>query len=278
MWKMFVLLAVLLSVAGYARAEDPMSLPQFRQAFVDEIHREYPTARVEPVGDDAVEVTPANGSAVTSYLDHAYDIYRQDPSHLADLLKQFVGVLGTATVVPTITADKLLILVRPSSYAQGQAGGPFPGPLLMRPLAGDLQAFVAVDQPNSYAFPRASELRSALRMKNDAIWARALQNTQAELPAPAKAPPKHVFVLTSGQGIASSMLAEADFWDRADMQVGGAPVVAPVSKDIVLITHEGDAKGIAAMRAAAAKSANDPEGLTTDLFVRRNGGWEVLSP
>ena len=38
----------------------------------------------------------------------------------------------------------------------------------------------------------------------------------------------------------------------------------------------GDPKRVAALRKAAARSAADPDGLTSQLFVRRNGAWEVL--
>ena len=55
-------------------------------------------------------------------------------------------------------------------------------------------------------------------------------------------------------------------------------MVAPVAKDLVLLTHLGDARGVAAVRKMAAESANDPEGLTNQLFVRRNGAWVVLPP
>jgi hypothetical protein len=78
--------------------------------------------------------------------------------------------------------------------------------------------------------------------------------------------------------VASSLLAEPDIWDTPAMQVGGAPVVAPVAKDMVLLTHLDDTKGIAGLREVAAKGAGDADALTQQLFVRRNGAWEVLPP
>jgi hypothetical protein len=79
-------------------------------------------------------------------------------------------------------------------------------------------------------------------------------------------------------GLAASLLVEPDYWDSSALQTHGPPVVAPVAKDIVFLTHLEDRKVVRAMRKAAAASADDPDGLTTQLFVRRNGAWEVLPP
>jgi hypothetical protein len=172
------------------------------------------------------------------------------------------------------------------SYAQAHAamvaGSPEAakhGPLLTRSIAGDLVAMVVVDQPTTYQFIPASTLRAELKLDDAGIWSRALANTRRKLPAvPGGDDKGEVTTLSTGQGLAASLLAEPDYWDTPALQEGGPPVVAPVAKDIVFLSHLGDTRVVAAMHKAAAASVDDPHGLTTEVFVRRDGAWEVLPP
>lgn len=219
-------------------------------------------------------------------LDNAYDHYRADPSQLRTVLSGYVSATLESATPPTYTAAQLLVLVRPVSYAQAhaamEANSPEAakhGPLLTRPIAGELVAMVVVDEPTTYQFIPASTLRAQLKLDDDALLARALANTRRKLPAvPADDDADAVVTLSTGVGLAASLLAEPDYWDTAALQTHGPPVVAPVAKDIVFLTHLGDRKVVRAMRKAAAASVDDPDGLTTQLFVRRSGVWEVLPP
>lgn len=266
----------LIAASGCARAAEPMSMAAFRDAYVAEIRKEFPSVTVKVVSDDVVEVTAAPQRTATAYLDRAYALYRQHPSQLSAILKLFVGNVVAINGNPSFTAGQLRVLVRPASYLTPSGLGK---QLLYRPLAGDLIALVAVDEPTKYIYPPADELRATLKMGDDALWARALENTDHKLPGvPSDAGEKAVAAFTTGEGLASSMLAEPRLWDTPALQSGGPIVVAPVNKDLVFLVRLGDAGRVAALRKAAAESAKDPDGLTTQVFVRRNGAWEVLPP
>jgi hypothetical protein len=281
--SVLVALAALMPGAVACAAPQLLTMAQFRDAYVAELAREYPDDTVTVTGEDQLQITSPLAQVWTAYLDNAYKFYRQDPAHLTDILKRYISIMGETAAEPQISADKLIVLVRPASYAQTQLsmaaapGQPDFGPLLTRPLAGDLLAFVAVDQPHTYSFPPASVLRKALRLDDAAIFQRALENTERRVRGPAS-PPPGLFVYTTGAGVASSLVAESDFWDQPGMQIGGAPVIAPVAKDLVIVAHADDASSIASLRKAAAQSATDPNGLTSDLFVRRSGAWVLLPP
>ncbi|HTX48847.1 MAG TPA: hypothetical protein VME40_05585 [Caulobacteraceae bacterium] len=260
---------------GCAAAATPMSMASFRDAYIAELRREAPSVSVKIVADDAVEVTDGKRLADTAYLDNAYAFYRQDPSQLRAILKRYVGQILATGDLSQYTAAQLRVLVRPVSYLPSDIP---PGKRpLYRPLAGNLVALVAVDQPTAFAFPPADLLRTTLKLDDESLWARALQNTGRKLPrVPPDAGKSAVAAFTTGDGLASSMLAEPDLWDAPEVEAGGPPVVAPVEKDLVFMTRLGDPAGVAALRGAAAKVAGDPDGLTNQLFVRRNGAWEVL--
>ncbi len=272
-----LLLAIaLIAGSGCARADQPMPMTAFRDAYVAEARKEHPTVAVKIVADDVVELTAGPGKTATAYLDNAYAYYRQDPGQLDAILKRYVGNVFPIGSAPTFTADQLRVLVRPASYLSVSAPDK---PLLYRPLAGDLIVLVAVDEPTRYMYPPADQLRTTLKLDDDSIWSRALRNTDRKLPGvPPDAGKAAVAAFTTGEGLASSMLAEPKLWDAPELQTGGPPVVAPVDKDLVYMVRLGDPGRVAALRKAAAQSTSDPEGLTDQLFVRRNGAWEVLPP
>jgi ketosteroid isomerase-like protein len=270
------LVIAIVAAGGCARAARPMSMASFRDAYVAEVRAEQPSASMKVVADDVVEVTKPDQQTFTAYLDNAYAFYRQEPGQLRSILKHYVGELLAARGDTAFTAEQLRVLVRPASYLSITAADK---PLLSRPVAGDLIVIVAVDEPTKYLYPPAAQLRATLKLGDDAIWTRALGNTARKLPGiPAQDGKKSIAALTTGEGLAASLLAEPGYWDTPALKVGGPPVVAPVAKDMVFLTHLGDASGVAAVRKMAAESVNDPEGLTDQLFVRRNGAWEVLPP
>ncbi len=280
-----VVVCAALVTAGCARSATPMSLARFRDAYIAEIHRQEPAATVKVVAENELEVTLPGGGDNDALLDNAYAFYRQDPAQLKAVLGHFVGALFSGEAEAVYTARQLLLLVRPASYLQAEARllGDDPkhlGPPLSRPIAGDLIAIVAVDQPTTYIYPPASSLRAALKLDDAAIWKRAMANTRRKLPGlPPDKGDKAIASMVSGEGVSSSMLVvDPEQWDAPAEQVGGPPVVAPVAKDMLIVTHLGDLGGVRALRKMAAQEADDPDGLTQQLFVRRNGGWEVLAP
>ena len=263
-----------------------MSIADFRDAYAAAIRRAHPDAQVKAVADDELEVTLAGGNGEHDvFVDNAYNFYRADPTQLDAILARYVAAAEEAQRPETDDPSQLVVLVRPRSYLERvtrlQQGSRHRGVTapLTRPIAGDLLAFVAIDHPNTYDFPPADRLRAELKMDDDAIWTRALANTAKHLPGlPRPSRTKAIATLMSGDGLGSSLLAEPDIWDAPTQQKGGAPVVAPVAKDMVLLVHADDAEGVAVLRQLAAKDAGDPDGLTQQLFVRRNGAWEVLPP
>jgi len=63
-----------------------------------------------------------------------------------------------------------------------------------------------------------------------------------------------------------------NLWSGGQVKVDGDIVVAVPAKDVLIATGSLNAAGLARLRAAAAaKFASGPNGLTTALFVYRDG-------
>jgi hypothetical protein len=263
-----------------------MTMPQFRDAFVAEVHRRLPEAKIEVVAEDEISITRPDGTSIASYLDNAYAYYRQEPGTLSEVLARYVSTAIETLAQPPVTAAKLVVLVRPRSYLDAQeaaersaANPQAKGPPLTKPFVGDLLLFVAVDQPTTFSFDPGAGLEAKLKMDQPAIWAAALANTKTRLEsAQLDTSQPSVMLVTTGDGLAPSMMADDDHWDAPSKAGEGAWVVAPVAKDVLLVTHENDAKGVAALRIMASRSDAAPDGLDAGVYVRRAGAWVTLPP
>lgn len=266
-------LAIGLASAGGAAAQAGLSKQAFRERIVAQVKREQPAAKVELVGDLDVRVTvPGDEPMIQSFV-RPYGIYQAEPQRLAEI----VGAMSASFRPVAVTPEALLVLVRSS------ASNPPPGPGgsadrgLTRPIAGDLIALVAVDAPDTYKFLRGSILRSKLKLDDAAIWARAQANTRtAAAIAPRTVRPGPPVEISTGKGLAASLLADEAFWTSKPVAASGPVVVAAVGRDELYLSPLSDARAVAALKQGLADVANEPETLSARLLVRRNGRWEIL--
>ena len=222
--------------------------------------------------DNGLRIMIPGREPITSSLERAYLLYEGTPSELDLIVRNSASSLDASEVIPT--AETLLVIVRPRAYVTSRAGEPAQ---LTRPLAGDMAAIVALDLPDSYAMPAAAKLREALKLDDGAIWARALANTKARIPFPPRELAKgRIAEIQSGKGLASSLLLDDAFWDSPELTRNGPIVVAPFARDDLLVALLSDTESVARLRKLMADVRDDPNGLTNDVIVRRNGQWEVL--
>ena len=266
-----VAVAIAVGWAGSGAAQALLTKDQFRERVVQEVLRAQPGAKVERQGAFGLSATLPGEEPKAQSLERGYVFYQGEPARL----DEYVRNLSAAYAPTRVTPESLLILVRSS------ASNPPPGPggdrAIVRPIAGDLIALVAVDTPESYEFLRASILRRRLKLDDAAIWARAQANTRAALPfQPRPLKPGQPALIESGKGLASSLLADDAFWDAPVMTAGGPVAVAALARDNLYVTPLSDTKMVQALKTMIAKVADDPNTLAPRLLVRRNRHWEVL--
>lgn len=267
-----ILLSAAVALAGCSRAEAAAISPrEFQDRLIAEIQRQHPKAKVARRDDSQLDVRLPHGEGGTLHLERAYEVYRGNPGELDVILRNFAASVGPHAPA---TVESLLVLVRhrDSAPSVGTEAAP-----LMKPLVGDLAAFVAVDRPDSYAIARSDELRSELKLSEADIWAAALKNTRSHLtveprPIPAGRPAE----ISTGEGLAASLLLIDEFWDAKPMTSDGPLVVAPLARDVLIVARLSDTALVQSMRKMMAEVRDDPNGITNDLIVRRDGRWHVL--
>jgi len=268
----------LVALAACSGGGKVLSRQEFRDAYAEAIKHAAPGVTVTPVAGDALEVRRGDKDPARARIDNAYAAYRANPRDLDEILGHYAKLVADAVDnEPTYAAEDLVVLVRPTTYAKGDpALGAVEGPdgePLTRPLAGDVLLIVAADRPDSFVLPAAGDLRERLKLDAAAIWTRAAANTHARLKGPA--PTSKVDIVTTGEGIASSLMAQDDYWDSPAMKARGETVVSPIGRDRLVILHGPTADEVAAWRRTAAEDDRE-DLLSQSLFVRRGGKWEPL--
>jgi hypothetical protein len=270
----WVRLANMLGVATAPLAFSPanaevLSLRAFEARFVAEAERAYPGIRIERLGDGKLRVQRPDGEGGEVSLVRVHALYQGTPEELPTIIGNLVSNIAPR---PPASSDDLLVLVRPSTYAEGDRG-----PRLARPLVGDLSILVAVDRPTAYSIAPASDLVAELKLDEEAIWGRALANTRARLSVqPGRFEGGQPGEISGLDGLASSLLALDEFWDTPQMTSKGPVVVAVFARDYLFFAPESDAPAVQRLRHAMEQSADDPNALTSSLIVRRDGRWHLF--
>lgn len=218
---------------------------------------------------NVVGVTSPGQHQREAFIGDAYRIYHAHPEKLDELVRDSAGLIGNGPA--RADAKSLVVLVQPAQIAQGFGREE----RLIRPIAGDLVAVVAYDTPARWVFAPAAELRSQLGMSNETIWKVAMANTLARAgitPQPLQ-PDEPVDVVTNRE-VASSLIADDEFWDRPELTSQGPLVVAALQQDELYIVPL-KAKDIVAKLREVVKE-DDPPPFSRTLLVRRGGHWEVM--
>lgn len=255
----------LLQRLGLAR-KPPLMIAQFREQVIEEVLRRQPGADLERLGDSDLK-GPSGGETA---LGRAYAYYRETPRERELVIGQVADLVlhepGKAT------PDELMVLVRPHSFLAGSEGETDRG--LARSLPAGLIAVVAVDKPERYEFPMASELRDDLGLSDAEIWARAEANllTRVNM-TPPKARTGVLMGIKTDIGLASSLLTVDAFWEHSHLASLGDLVVAPVERDELVVVPADQPELVHALRNLVARRDNS-NFLCDRLLLRRNGAWE----
>jgi hypothetical protein len=261
-------IALCFVLAGTAQAADILTKAQFRQQVAARIVADHPTAKITMVGADSIRVELPGVEAMTTTLERAYGIYKGQPEVLPDILKGLSGSVRAHR--PKATLDTLIVLVRPDTFVTGRG-------VLARPLAGGMSAIVALDEPDNFEFPTRGGLRAELALEDKAIWRRALENTRAKTRiTPRPIDPQRMVHIGTGGYFASSLLADDEFWDSKEMRSAGPLAVFAFARDDIYFAPLSNTPAVEELRKMATQLRNDPNGLTNDVIVRREGHWETL--
>ena len=270
-----VLFAALVLAAGAARA-DTLTPRAFTERVARAALAAMPSAKVAINGELQFVVRYGNGASATSDLGKAFKTYEREPDHLDDIVQAQVSALleagGDANGLPKLDRTRIVPIIKDRGWVEamtrrGREQTP-PLELVAEPFNSDL---VVV-----YAENRMGTLR--ILSNRDDVGDRArlreasLTNLSRVLPKIEIRPGADgVLLITAGGEFDASLLLADNIWSGGKVKVDGDIVVAVPAKDVLIATGSHNAPGLARLRAAAVKFAGGPNGLTSALFVYRDG-------
>ncbi len=271
----------------HEQTERVLGKAEFRARMVEALEAMTPPLKVRIVSEEELVVTGPDGADFRLFLTNAYQQYLNDPPALDAVLGKFARLVTGEGRKAELKVGDLRVLVRPQGYldflrdaARGEGKPSTADDLpLHRALPGGLVALVAQDHPEAYSYPFRADLR-AVAPDDAASWDAALANTRANLgEILTEEAAGGVLIVSTSNGFGVSLLLLDEVWNAKALKGKGAPVVAVVDRDTLLLAHEGDPRNVAALGQLIDALAADPDSqvLTTALLVRRaDGRWAVL--
>lgn len=273
----FALAAVVLC-AGCTNS-DILTPKQFTREFAESLRQAQPSLQVEIVRDLELKISSPGGGGSTSFLNNAYDTYKQDPKAKAVVLQRFVAAnldsIGGATdgvdrtrIVPVIKDRPWLVEMRQTLLSRGAKRVP---ECIYEEFSPDLVVLYAQDSPLTIRYLEPKDLEIA-KIERSELRKLACENLKRILPKIERRGTNGVYMLTADGAYEASLLLLDSIWQRGQFDVQGDIVVAVPTRDVLLVTGSRDQQGLDKLKQLIQKaSAGGSYRLTQKLFVYRNG-------
>lgn len=270
--------------SGSAQAEqlDPRA---FTRVYVEALLKASPGLQVEVLRDLELKVTTADGRDITSFLNNAYDTYKQDPKAKDDLIQRYVAsaleTIGTAPagvdrarIVPVIKDRQWLEEMRSALVSQGAKELP---EHVFEDFSSDLVVFYAEDSPANIRYLGPKDLEAAKVQKAE-LRALAGENLLRLLPDIESHGSDGFYMITAGGDYEASLLLLDSIWSSGQLEVKGDVVVGIPTRDLLLVTGSQDAEGIEKLKRLVNDATNKGSyRLTQKLFVYRGGRFSEFT-
>jgi uncharacterized protein YtpQ (UPF0354 family) len=273
--RFFTVLSALMLFIGAARA-DLLSPRAFTDAVAAAASAAMPSAKVTVIGDLKLEIRPLNGGgSVTPDLSNAYGLYLEAPARLKDVIHTYVSsfspselnanahVVDRSHIVPVIKNQKWFDDTEGALRKEGMELQHAPSL-----VAGELVVVYAVDNAKTMRFlTTRDDIGDPAKLDDLAVG-----NLKRLLPKiEMEGADEGLWLISAGGDYESSLLLFDGLWSGGQIKVDGEIVVAVPAKDALFVTGSHNHSAIARMHAVAGEVAQGPYGLTSDLFVYRDG-------
>jgi uncharacterized protein YtpQ (UPF0354 family) len=282
--------AILLAIVALCYASsalDVMSPKEFTRDFADALGKAKPELKVVSVGDLELKVTFADGHSSTSFLDNAYDMYKQDPKTKAAVIQRFIasavettdGVpkkVDRARIVPVIKDRPWLEETRKGLASRGTKEAEIPK-YVFEDFSPDLIIVYAEDSPKNMRYLCPKNLEEA-KISRTGLRSLAIENLKRLLPNIECRGGKGLYMITAGGDYDASVLLFDSIWSGKQMEVKGDFVVAVPTRDLLLVTGSEDLDGIEKVKSMVEQAwTAGSYKLTQKLFVYRNGKFNEFT-
>lgn len=278
-----IVAALLLLLFSSAAAQ--LSPEEFTSEFIDNLQQMNATIGIEEVEPLQFVVTTEGGGEHKAFLDNAYDLYLQDEAALQDIMNQYAAALLESVtredsellaenIVPVIKDAAWLAEITRVTAEQGQESGPN---LFTRPVVEGLIVVYAEDTPSNIRYVGQTDIEGA-GVDLDELAALAIDNLVQRLPQIETHGGDGLYMVTAGGIYEPSLLLIDDMWNADNFEVRGEIVVSVPARDVLLVSGADDAENLARVAAFAEEiHAESPYRLTTNLYVWRDGAWQLYS-
>ena len=213
------------------------------------------------------------------FLDNLDAACQNDPPHCDDRIDIFArtallrpdGKVNIEQVLPTLKPSRFVAGAEKLTAERGNAD-----PLVALPVIDDLVMVLVLDTPDATRMLTQSDL-SKLGTTREKLAARALVNLRARSSGfkYSQVAPELYGLAANDSYDSASFLLHAE-WAALRETLGGAPVVAPIGRDIVLFTSESSRPGLEAMRLILLSETREPKApypITTRPYRWTPEGW-----
>lgn len=271
-------LAFVLGFSGCSNSE-LLTPSEFTKDFAETIKKTNPNVKVEVLKDLELKVTTTDGRDSTSFLDNAYDTYKQDPSAKTEVIQRFVSAsmetientsdaIDRTRIVPII---KDRVWLEETRRAILSRGAKIVSEQVYEDFSSDLIIVYAEDSPKNIRYLSEEDLKRA-KVERSELRALACENLERLLPKIERHGQDGLFMFTAGGTFEASLVLFDSIWNSGQIEVNGDLVVAIPTRDLLLVTGSKDEQGIAKVKQMIENAfSNGSYQLSRKLLVYRNG-------
>jgi len=285
MKRLFQILLAAVGLSSGCSRTDILTPREFTGEFAAALKKTSPGLTVAIVKNLELKVTSVDGRDSTSFLDNAYDVYTQDPTAKADVIRRFVAAgletLGSirdgvdrTRIVPVIKDRPWLEETRQALLSRGATEVP---EHVYEDFSPDLIILYAEDSPKNIRYLRPKDLELA-KIERSELRSLACENLKRLLPKIERHGTNGLYMVGAGGDYEASLLLLDSMWSDGQIDVKGDLVVAIPTRDLLLVTGSRDVQGIEKMKQMVKEaSTSGSYRLTQKLFVHRNGKFDEFS-
>ncbi|MDB6029015.1 MAG: hypothetical protein JWM68_5238 [Verrucomicrobiales bacterium] len=280
------ILAALGLCSGCSKS-DILSPNQFTSEIAEAFRKSSPEFKVEIVREMEVKLTTIDGRETTSFLNNAYDVYKQDPKSKKDVIQRYVtsgletiaslklpAALDSTRIIPIIKDRPWLEEYRKALMSRGAKVVPEP---VYEELNSDLIIVYAEDSPKNISYFQPNDLEKFHINRQD-LRDLACKNLKRLLTNIERHGTNGLYMITAGGDYEASLLLLDSVWSDVEKDVHGEIVVAIPTRDLLVVTGSQDTEGLKKMRDIVHRAtAQGSYRLTTKLFVLRGGNLKEFS-
>jgi hypothetical protein len=275
--RLWTVLSVLACFVALPVNAAPLTMLEFRAQVRGAIEARAPRARIDAIDERTLAVKLPGGGPNDEFkvmLESAYGRYLNNPAGREAVIDQLVRVLDNATTEPKPTPDNVVILVRPADYFE--TAGLSEIKTMFRPFGDGFIELIAMDLGETFRVGGAEDLLTMFK-DPDTAWRQAAANTRSRnVKYDIEAPARGLWMISSASSLAPYFVETPDLWAANGVTIKGDPIAVFLQRNLLLLADGGDKDLRAGLAMFLDNAKEDPETISTTMYIRRSGVWSIL--